>query len=271
MPELPEVQTVVNGLKDKIKGAKILDIKILNKSTLDDVQSKTLHDKSFIDVSRQGKYIVFSLGDKDLVVHLRMTGQFFFFDSNISWQQSPYDRVIFQLDKGLLVFRDVRKFATMNVVDHHLEITQKLGLDPTHESFTFENFEDLIKSSKGRIKAFLLDQEKLSGLGNIYADEVLYECRIHPNSFLEHLNSKSIKSLHAAIVSVLKEALKHEGTSLGEGLGNYRHINGEGKNQIHLKVYGRHEKACLSCQKPLQKTKAAGRGSTFCQHCQILY
>lgn len=271
MPELPEVQTVVDGLKNKIKSSLILDIKIFNKKTLDETSVSSLINKNFLDVSRKGKFIVFSLSDCDLVVHLRMTGQFFFYDKQTPWQQGPFDRVLFILSNGTLVFRDVRKFATMQVVSNHSVITKKLGLDPTYESFTFENFESLIKSSKGKIKAFLLDQEKVAGLGNIYADEVLYQSRIHPQSVLDHLNNKCLKNLHEAIVSVITDALKHEGTSLGEGLGNYRHINGEGKNQMRLKVYGRSDQACFNCQKPLQKTKAAGRGTTFCPQCQILY
>lgn len=271
MPELPEVQTVVDGLIHKIKCTKILDIKILNKKTLDETSASHLINKKFLNVVRKGKFIVFSLNDCDLVVHLRMTGQFFFYEKQTHWQQGPYDRVIFTLDNGTLVFRDVRKFATMQVVSKHTEITKKLGLDPTQESFTFENFETVIKSSKGKIKSFLLDQEKIAGLGNIYADEVLYQSRIHPESALDHLNAQCLKNLHKAIVSVISDALKHEGTSLGAGLGNYRHINGEGKNQIRLKVYGRSDQACLNCHKPLQKIKAAGRGTTFCPYCQILY
>lgn len=271
MPELPEVQTVVDGLIHKIKSSKILQIKILNKKTLDETKAFSLINKIFLDVSRKGKFIVFSLSDCDLVVHLRMTGQFFFYDKQTAFQQGPYDRVIFILNNGMLVFRDVRKFATMQVVSKHTEITKKLGYDPTDESFTYEKFESLVKASKGKIKAFLLDQEKIAGLGNIYADEVLYASRLHPLSALEHLNAKCLKNLHAAIKSVLSDALKNEGTSLGEGLGNYRHINGEGKNQVRLKVYGRSNQACLNCQKPLQKMKVAGRGTTFCPHCQILY
>lgn len=271
MPELPEVQTVVDGLKASITGAKILDIKILNSSSINQGLLKVLVSQTIHDIYRKGKFIIILLDRNYLVIHLRMTGQFFYYQMQSSCQPNPYDRVLFQLDKGTLVFRDVRKFGTMQVINQGEEILTHLGLDPTDKEFTFEVFVELVKSSKGRVKAFLLDQEKIAGLGNIYADEALFQSRIHPNSYINHLNQKSLYNLHKAIVGVLHEALENEGTSLGEGLGNYRHINGEGKNQMRLKVYGRDKLACLNCQKPLEKIKAAGRGTTFCPHCQILY
>jgi formamidopyrimidine-DNA glycosylase len=270
MPELPEVQTIVDGLNHSICHQTIIRINVYNKKTLDSFLSLRLINQTIQSINRMGKYIVIRVKKVDLVVHLRMTGQFFYFKNPHEYAINPYDRVTFELSEGLLVFRDVRKFGTMNISDSYTNILPKLGKDPLHEDFTEDFLLNLLKSSS-KIKAFLLKQDKIAGLGNIYVDESLFLSQIHPESVACHIPQNKVSSLHKAIIEVLIKGLKAKGTSIGTGLGNYKHVNGQGQNQQTLLVYGKCKLPCVHCDQILEKKNIAGRGTTFCASCQILY
>jgi formamidopyrimidine-DNA glycosylase len=271
MPELPEVQTIVNGLSKVIKSQSILKIDILNKKTLDSKQAQTLINHHIVDVLRRGKYIVLQLVDAFVVIHLRMTGQFFYFEDVKKFVPNKSDRVLFHLSMGLLVFRDSRKFATMKVGPDLNALMPEQGIDPFDSQFTTNYLNSLLRNSHAKIKAFLLKQDKIAGIGNIYADEALFRSHIHPESISSSLPQKVINDLHEAIQFVLQKGIESEGTSLGKGIGNYKHINGHGKNQMTLYVYGRSGQECLKCGLKLQKLVVASRGTTICQHCQKKY
>ena len=271
MPELPEVQTIVNGLNQTICHQTIQKIDVFNKKTLDSQEAKGLLNKTIHSIIRKGKYIILGFENCDLVIHLRMTGQFFYFPYTHNYELGPYDRVAFSLSEGLLIFRDVRRFGTMKLCLSHKELLKKLGIDPLSSAFTSDYLINLFSHSKTGIKSFLLAQDKIAGLGNIYVDEALFLSRIHPESRVSNIAVESIRGLQEAIVEVLQKGLEAKGTSIGNGLGNYQHVNGRGKNQQTLLVYGRSKQDCMVCNTDLVKTKIAGRGTTFCSSCQILY
>jgi formamidopyrimidine-DNA glycosylase len=270
MPELPEVQTIVDGLLSAVKGQKILNVEVLEPKTLLRKSALLIENQSIKNISRIGKYIIFEFQDLYLVVHLRMTGQFFFYPKN-ALELSPYDRVKFHLPSGVLVFRDVRKFGTMKVGSDLKDLMPSLGKDALDPLFDDKELFNLCQKSQRCIKAFLLDQANVAGLGNIYVDEALYESHIHPNSRCLAIPKEAVYRLYQAIIRVLNKALNAKGTSIGKGLGNYKHVNGEGKHQQDLCIYGKKGHVCQKCHSAFEKTVIASRGSMFCPGCQKLY
>jgi formamidopyrimidine-DNA glycosylase len=268
MPELPEVQTIVDGLNGVILHDRLVKLEILNKKTLSNKDGESLIGQKLKNIFRIGKYIILDFDSRFLVVHLRMTGQFFYFPQKSEFESKKSDRVYFYFSKGILVFRDIRKFGTMKVVTQYEEALPKLGIDPLSKEFTQEALSSLLSRSKSILKSFLLRQDSIAGLGNIYVDEALYHAGIHPLSVTSKLSLDAIKKLHHSIIHVLKKGLQSGGTSLGGGIGNYKHVNGEGKNQEDLLVYGRKNGLCKVCHHALEKQTIAGRGTTFCPNCQ---
>jgi formamidopyrimidine-DNA glycosylase len=269
MPELPEVQTIVDGLKNQILNKKILQIKVFDKKLLNDDDAKFFIKKTVLSIERRGKYILlFFKEGGGCIIHLRMTGQFFVEKDGFENFRKG-DRAAVFFEDAVLIFRDVRRFGTFDVF-HERPDSLKLGIDPLSNEFTKEVFERLLKSSSSGIKAFLLKQDKIAGIGNIYADEALFLAKIHPLHKTSSLSHIQVRALHHAIIEVLKKGLENKGTRLGSGLGNYRHINGEGSNFQTLQVYGKKDGVCPRCHRKLIKEVIASRGTTYCPHCQIL-
>lgn len=270
MPELPEVQTIVDGLNKCILNQKIINIDVLEPKTLAPINKKILEGRCLKNISRLGKYIIFDLESLFLIVHLRMTGQFFYF-KNRDYEKSSYDRVSFELEDGFLVFRDVRKFATMTVATSWKDVLGHIGPDALSKEFSQDVLFKICNSSTRCIKAVLLDQSKVAGIGNIYADEALYASHINPSSLASKIPKEAINQLYCAIIDVLIKGLESKGTSIGQGLGNYKHVNGRGENQDFLKVYGKKGHKCTGCGADFFKSTIASRGTTFCPICQKLY
>ena len=271
MPELPEVQTVIDDLKTLILDKSIEKIEIYDKKLFSPELQKNLLNQKILSISRLGKYIIFHFQNCELIIHLRMTGQFFYVTDNQAFSKSKHDRMAFLFNEGILVFRDVRRFGTINLVKSHLDLLQKLGLDPLGADFNEAYLKQRLLKNHKNIKSFLLDQTQIAGLGNIYADEALFEAKIHPESNCDCIPDDRVMPLVDAIKKVLKKGLEAKGTSLGEGLGNYKHVNGQGKNQMQLMVYGASETPCKTCGFLLIKKTVASRGTTFCLKCQVLH
>jgi formamidopyrimidine-DNA glycosylase len=267
MPELPEVQTVVWDLKQEILNKKIVQIKVFDKKLLKQELIDFFSNKTIAEIERKGKYILFSFKEGGgFILHLRMTGQFLVVDANYN-DFKKSDRAVFYFKDKCLIFRDVRRFGTLCVFENQPDLS-KIGVDPLSDEFTLEVFKKLLSSSTCGIKAFLLKQDKIAGLGNIYADEALFEAKINPKTSTQSLCDQDIKRLKQAIVSVLKLGLERKGTRLGEGLGNFRSINGEGTHYQVLQVYGKKSGKCPTCHGQLIKEVIASRGTTYCPHCQ---
>jgi formamidopyrimidine-DNA glycosylase len=217
------------------------------------------------DVSRRGKYLLFRL-DAGLLwaVHLRMTGRLL--HGQAGCPETPYLRARFRLDDdSSLCFIDLRKFGTMWLVDDESLVTSKLGPEPLSDDFTSAYLRGLLGRRSAPIKATLLDQSAIAGIGNIYADEALFAARISPKRAADSLSRQAVGRLHAGIRQVLEEALGDRGSSFRD----YLDASGrEGGHQLKVKVFRRTGEPCFECGSPITRVKLGGRSTHFCPKCQ---
>ena len=269
MPELPEVETIVRQLRARgVEGREILSVKVNWVRTVAPLTaaafSKQICGTNIEQVSRVGKWMLFSLSSgKTIMIHLRMAGSF-------SMVPGAHDRLVLTLSDGLsLYYRDTRKFGRWRLVDDPAEILDALGPDALTRKFTLNYFRETLRRRHRMIKPLILDQSIVAGLGNIYADEALWEARIHPERRSDSLADAEVEKLFKAIKHVLRVGVKNRGTSLGAGKTNYRDVEGEsGAHRAEVKAYGRGGKPCERCGTPLSKTVVAQRGTHFCPQCQ---
>jgi formamidopyrimidine-DNA glycosylase len=272
MPELPEVETVKRQIESSgILNRNILSCAVYNSSSVGgnvaDFQKQIIYSKIF-SITRRGKYIIFHLASgMFLVAHLRMSGHFYVKDSFDVRQAHEHLAIMF--DNGLwLIFHDPRKFGRILLVNDPTSFLQHLGLEPLSADYTWDRFQELFSSSR-KIKAMLLDQSCLAGLGNIYVDETLFSCGIHPLRACNDLNIDEIRKLYDEIPKQLLQGIQFQGTSLGKGVSNFYAVNGKsGKNQDRLQVYQKAHKPCPKCLNLIKKIRLGQRGTHFCSICQ---
>ena len=274
MPELPEVETVRRSLLPVVLNKPIEAVEVPYERIVQQMEIATFQEQllgqSFLDLSRRGKYLIFSLErGLELVAHLRMTGKLIYYsDSGIP--QAKHTSAIFNFgSQGELRFEDVRKFGTLDLVREG-EYTQikgldTLGVEPLSQDFTWQFLEDAVKNRSAKIKGFLLDQRHIAGLGNIYVDESLFMAQIHPERTAQSLKRAEIKRLHQAIQEVLTEAILGQGTTLRDYRTGYGR---EGSFQNRLQIYGKKGEKCPRCGVDLEHKKVAGRTSHYCPACQ---
>ena len=270
MPELPEVQTVVNQLRPSLLGETVKSLesiwpKVFHNFT-DKKTNKKIVGQKVIDVCRRAKFIIIKFQKGIVAIHLRMTGKLYF--QNSSDPLSKYATAFFTFESSKkLIFDDVRKFGRIYFYSTMKPINNRHGPEPLDKSFTSDLFIHLIKTKKRNIKALLLDQSVLAGLGNIYVDESLWKTGIHPNSISSLIPEKILKKLYINITEILKDAIQKNGTTII----NFS-VNGEsGKYKNELKIYGRNSLECRSCQYEINKIRVAGRGTYICTKCQKKY
>lgn len=271
MPELPEVETIRSQLEKEIKGARIKDVTWdVSKLLLPNPEKvkQTIVGASFTEFGRRGKLLLMKLSNgATLAAHLKLTGRLLLRkkgDPKDEWQH-----VVISLDKDReLRFTELRKFGYLKVLQDQKElekIKQEYGPEPLSADFTPEVLNKILSNKKSAIKKVLLDQKNIAGIGNIYADESLFAAKIHPERLANTLTTSEIKELHKAIQVILKNAIKHRGTSTDA----YRDIYGEKGTFTQLrKVYGRQGKPCSNCGTIIKKIVVGGRGTHFCPHCQ---
>jgi formamidopyrimidine-DNA glycosylase len=266
MPELPEVETVVRTLEKLILYRKIEDIVVHTPSIVyfNNDFKNILLNQSIDSFSRRGKYIIIHLSESILVVHLRMEGRFFI-NSSLD-RPNKHVHVSFKLDDhSVLHYQDTRKFGRMLITQDVDSTLAHIGVEFNDPSFTPKLLINAMKSSKRNIKAFLLSQEVIAGLGNIYADEVCFRSRIHPSTPVNKLSNTSIKLIHQEIINVLGEAIALGGSSIR----TYTNAMGiDGLFQLKLQVHMRANEPCILCGQPIIKTVVANRGTYICTHCQ---
>ena len=281
MPELPEVETIRRGLREKIKNKQIKDAvinvgKIVKKPSLGEFITK-IKGKKIKEVDRRGKYIIIYLDSKDkLIVHLGMTGLLIYpYDNKITEKEikPKHNHLIFTFtDDTQLVFNDVRRFGKIFLVSNidEVESIAKLGVEPLEDYFTEEVFIQVLnKKKKSKIKPFLMNQKFITGLGNIYANEVLYRSNIHPLRLISSLNKKEIGNLYQQIKLVLSEAVELRGSTVADEA--YRDTDGEkGKFAKKLQVYARKGEPCTKCGHSIEVVRIEGRSSFICPQCQKL-
>ncbi len=285
MPELPEVQTIVTELNLKIKEKTIKKIKVNNEKSAQpssNILITKVKNKKVKEVKRRGKLIDIDLGgDDNILIHLKMTGQLVYVgkDKKKISGGHPIDKteklpnkfshvIIYFIDNSVLYFNDIRKFGWVKYVNNlERDIARnKYGLEPFDKEYTLKNFTKIIKASpKKKIKQLLLDQQKISGLGNIYVDESLFASKILPTRLAGSLKEKEIKDLFLNIPKILKLAISKGGTTAD----NYVRTDGSKGEMIkYLKVYGRAGEKCFKCKDKISKIKLGGRGTHFCKTCQ---
>lgn len=246
MPELPEVETVVRGLRGVLPGRVVVGV--------EGVAPEVVLGKRIVGVRRYGKFIVIDFADGMLFVHLGMTGQLM-----LSEEAGKFTRGRLFLDEGVVRYDDIRKFGK---VFWSTEYPQR-GPDPL--VLTGEEFVRMAKGRKTRIKALLLDQSFLGGMGNIYTDEVLFAAGIHPCAAANGLSKVRLLRLHQSMVEVLQAAIAAGGSSISD----YVDARGErGGYQLQHQVYGKHGQPCPKCGATLGRMLVAQRGTTFCPRCQ---
>jgi formamidopyrimidine-DNA glycosylase len=271
MPELPEVETVVIGLREQVLGKQISNV-IVNYKPI--VRSdlpyfkQTLKDNKIAAIHRHGKYIFMELKDQKLVViHLRMTGQLFLADDSDKRDKHTHLEILLKDSKKKIVYRDIRKFGRFELIDkkdlENYITSRKLAQDAL--SISFDQFYSNIKNKSKGLKALLLDQTIIAGLGNIYVDEVLIREKLSPLTRPADLDKAKIKNLLVTIKKVLKKAILKKGTTFSDYVTSY---GSKGKFQLSLKAYKCDGKPCPHCGSVICKTRVAGRGTYFCPECQ---
>jgi len=272
VPELPEVETIRRHLAPRIENRTLTGLQIddarwcapLGPDELADAVTGRVVER----LGRRGKYLVWQLsGEVFLFCHLRMTGTFLLDPP----QRPPHTRVRFELDadSSELLFVDPRRFGTGELAlgedAHHAFFAARLGVEPLGPEFTGEHLRALAKNSRAPIKAFLLDQKRIAGVGNIYADEALFRARIHPLRPAHRLTLKQCRALRDGVVASLQAGLEAKGATIDD----FRDPDGvRGSFQDRFLVHLREGQPCTRCGRTVRKLRAAGRGTYVCEHCQ---
>lgn len=276
MPELPEVETVARGLQREVAGQKILGVTLGKTDFIDNPEAleRELPGRIILRVERYGKFMLLRLSsnhamnadheESALLVHLGMTGSLA--PQAASAPQRKHTHVVMQIGDGReLRYVDPRRFGRMAYLTGELLLRelQRFGADPLEADFS--EFIARIQRRKCRIKALLLDQTVLRGVGNIYADESLWKAKIHPAQLGSRLSRQQLKELYGVVQTILKKAILLRGSSISDFLD----ADGEpGEYQQHHRVYGREGKPCFRCKTIICRTIVAGRSSYFCPNCQ---
>lgn len=264
MPELPEVETIVQDLKPFLEGKRIAEVEVFRPELTSGISPEALTGKSINRVRRRGKYIILELSDGSaLLFHLRLTGKLYL---NSASGASLVLRIRTE-DGFSLSFHDPRKLGRAYWHPAPEEFLQFLGPEPLGESFTPQDLHRILAERRASVKAVLLDQRNLAGLGNIYTDEALFLAGIHPRRLASSLSWEETQRLYWAIREVLEKGIKNRGTTFS----SYRDALGrKGENQLSLNVFRRTGKPCPRCGTPIERIKVAGRSSHFCPKCQPL-
>lgn len=269
MPELPEVETVVRGLRGTVIGRTITDFRNtwprhIAQPTPDELRRRII-GRTILDLQRRAKYLVFSLSaNETLLIHLKMTGHLSVVTPDLPL--SKHDHTIFGLDNGReLRFRDPRKFGKVYLTQTPDEVLGRLGPEPLAGNFDATALAARLAGRRRALKPLLLEQTVLAGIGNIYADEALFQARLHPLRSADSLDAAEIARLHAAIQAVLELGIAREGASID----SYVKPDGEkGDMQNAVLVFRRTDAPCCVCGAPIQRIVVGQRSTHFCPVCQ---
>jgi formamidopyrimidine-DNA glycosylase len=284
MPELPEVETIARGLNEAVVGKVIDSVEVLRERCFEG-RSDELVGKSFKKVGRVSKLLVFEVKgiEKVILVHLKMTGQLVYLGKKgrvagghpskdwVGNLPSSHTRVIISFKDGSkLFFNDMRSFGWMKLisVDSWKALKKTMPPDVVDKEFTLCLFKEAISSSKRAVKLILLDQKKMGGVGNIYANDALFLAKVDPRKSGMEISVEESGRLFKAVVQVVKEGIKYGGTTLGDGI--YVDASGiDGNYQERFLVYSRDGEKCKNCEKKIEKYKLGGRGTFWCPNCQM--
>jgi len=289
LPELPEVETIVNGLKKVISQREITDFDDRDKKVVQ-LKADDIVNSKIVDVRRRAKLIIIDLdNEKSILVHLKMTGQFI-------WEKDPgkkkfslrnrvtgghpteamlqkmphkHTRAIFSLnDHSKLYFNDLRRFGWLRIfeTDNLNNQFSKLGVEALSKDFTVKYLQEQAKRFLNKkVKQYLMDQSVIAGIGNIYSDEALYYAKVHPERNLKNIKLNEWQKIHDGIVVSLKLGIKHGGYSADTYVNA---IGKKGKAQEYLHVYGKEGRDCKYCGQKIERIKVGGRSAHYCKKCQ---
>ncbi len=269
MPELPEVETVVRTLEKQVGLRTVESVNVIYSRIIDNKSveefSLALKGQKFEKYDRRGKFLVFTLTDYIMIVHLRMEGKFYYFKQ----PQEPFKHthLVFNLDEGQLHYNDVRKFGRFYLYRKGEELTvlKKLGLEPFDEKLTAQYCRNYCRKSSKPVKQLLLDQGMIAGIGNIYASEICFEAKINPNRSASRISLNKWDEIIAAVKKILGEAIAAGGTTIRSYTSS---LGVTGLFQQTLAVYGRDGQACPRCSAAIIREKTDGRSTYYCPDCQ---
>jgi formamidopyrimidine-DNA glycosylase len=273
VPELPEVETVRRRLAPLLEGRRFERVEIddarLTRPDDPFEVARELEGERVALVDRRGKYLIvrFESG-RALLIHLRMTGSLRHAASG-TLPDDPHQRAVVRLDDGSdVAYRDVRRFGTWLLLEPDevdLYVDARVGREPLGETYRAKHLAQELEGRRAPVKAAILDQRTIAGVGNIYADEALWRARIHPLTPAAALGPDEVKALHRSIRAALQAGIRRQGSTLRD----YRLPNGEaGAAQDEFRVYGRGGEPCERCGTPIDKIRVAGRGTWYCPSCQ---
>lgn len=271
MPEIAEVETVRNTLKDMILNKKIVDVKIIYPKIIEsDINNfkDILIGRKFIDIDRIGKWLMFDLNDYYLLSHLRMEGKYFVKKSTDDIIK--HEHIIISFEDGTdLRYHDTRKFGRMNLVKKSdidkVEAIKKQGIEANSEKLTKEYLYDKIHKKNTPIKGLLLDQTIISGLGNIYANEVMFDAKVRPSKLGKDISLEDCDLIVKASKKIIDAAIKDGGTTIKSYTSS---LGVTGRFQQHLMVHKREGQECKICGTLIENIKIGGRSTYFCPKCQ---
>lgn len=271
MPELPEVETIRRDLEPLVVGRRVTGVEVdpatvqLLAAAPVEVLRANLVGRTFTSMGRRGKYLLLGMDDgRTLVIHLRMTGR-------LLWRErcapvEVYERARIELDDGHdLRWSDLRKFGTWRLVDDAAEITSKLGPEPIDGDYSFKAFRAALAGRSAPVKAVLLDQRRVAGLGNIYVDEALYEARVRPDTPAGWVSPAAARRLFEASRNVLERGIANRGASFKD------YVDGQGQpgsQHMYVQVFRRDGKPCYTCGSTIVRSVVGGRGTHYCPRCQ---
>jgi formamidopyrimidine-DNA glycosylase len=274
VPELPEVETIRRQLAPALEGLVLGRLEVLDPRwcapAAPEELAAAVEGRAIEAVSRRGKYLVTELGEEVYVVmHLRMTGNLLLVEAQEDQAARPHLRVRFDLGERRLLFVDVRRFGTGVVLLGRSALedyfASRLGVEPLGPDFTADSLRALARGRRAPVKAFLLSQERIAGVGNIYADEALFRARVHPLRAVGTLRRGQLAELRDAVVASLEAGIDARGASIDD----FRHADGaRGSFQDRFLVHLREGEPCVRCGATIRKLRAAGRGSYVCPRCQ---
>lgn len=276
MPELPEVETIRRRLDPVLTGRRFERV-LINDSRLTRPEDPTSVARALVgqrvqSLDRRGKYLIVSFeGGRHLLIHLRMTGSLRHLpEGDAETDPDPYRRAVVRLDDGSdVTYRDIRRFGTWcvlagNDLDQYLR--KRLGREPLGDGFTVAYLASALAGRRVAIKAAILDQRAVAGVGNIYADEALWWARLHPLRAAGSLSPAEVGALRRGLRKAVRRGIERQGATLRD----YRDPNGgAGQMQDEFRVYSRQAEPCARCRCPIEKTRVAGRGTWFCGQCQV--
>lgn len=277
MPELPEVETITRQLDRKVRGLKIKNAwfdwpKLLRGRMSLQKFKKTIKGKTILNVKRQGKNIIINLSDDwSCLIHLKLTGRILVGTKEFI-DRDPY--VHFKLELGnqnYLALSDLRKFAKIILIKteeiNELKEIKELGINPLAKDFTLKNFKNVLKKrQKGEIKEVLMDQKIVAGIGNIYANEILWLAKVNPLKDVHDLTALEQRKIYQSIKKILLKAVEFKGSTIADEM--YQDIKGQ-PGKFGKKLHAYHQEKCSRCQSPIKRIKQKGRSTFYCLQCQL--